>query len=78
MPDQKERPDQQISKLEHEQVFSTERIKIVQVLEQKADLVNNQAGKLLQLKLKRKREAKAQAAATKAKKAAKKGKGKGK
>ena len=43
----------------HEQFFSEERIAQVKDLEQKADLIKNDAKKLLQTKIKRKREQKA-------------------
>ena len=58
MPKQKVPSRNKAPKL-HEQVFSEERTAQVKDLEQKADLVKNDAAKLLQQKRKRKREHKA-------------------
>ena len=71
MPDQKQRNTRKSVCLV-EQVFSEERAAQVKVLEQKADIVNNQAAILFQLKLKRKREQKAKAKAEAEKKFKKK------
>ena len=71
MPDQKQRNTRKAVELA-EQVFSEERTAQVKVLEQKADIVNNQAAILFQQKLKRKRENKAKAKAEAEKKFKKK------
>ena len=58
MPKQKTQARNKAPEL-HEQVFSEGRTARVKELEQKADLVKNDAAKLLQQKMKRKREQKA-------------------
>ena len=58
MPKQKQQTREKSEKL-HEQVFSEERTAQVKELEQKADVIKNNAANLLKQKLKRKREQKA-------------------